>query len=234
MDICELAIGDLGLRLHEDPAPLPAVGHRTGVRDVHLTPLVHVHLAGVTFHPLTHHPIQHRATVITEGGPQVSAGFERVLAPGTSARLLLRASTGSSNRLMAPLVNRKMAPLAPVALFAHPPEEAAALAAEGGLPEDVGSEFVPFHLVHLLLPQRSFAGQGTVGHGPSRTLLASVGEQEGRTRWAQAAGGGLGEESRRGTGRGGAADPGRVGPEGHGAEREGWAAYRLAGRPGAQ
>lgn len=224
--ICELVIGDLSLQV--DRAPLPSVGHLAGVRDVHLTSLVHVHMAGVTFHPLTHQPVQHGATVITEGGPSVSAGFERVLAPGViRARSLIRTFTRSSNRLMAPLVDREMAPLALVALFANPPDEVAALAAEGGLPEDVGGEFVVFHLVHFLPPQRPSVGRGTVSHGPSRTLLAWVGEQEG----GRTEGAGRRQRSTQGV----AARYRLRAPAG--SDRSGtgaWAAHRLSRRPGAQ
>lgn len=66
------------------------------------------------------------------------------------------------------------------------------MAAEGGLLEEAGDEFVVLHLVHVLLPQRPFAGEavghvlrrrGVVGrvnvsHGPPQPPLASAGEQQ--------------------------------------------------------
>lgn len=75
---------------------------------------------------------------------------------------------------------------------AHLPDEVGAVAAEGGLLEEAGDEFVVLHLVHVLLPQRPFAGEavghvlrrrGVVGrvnvsHGPPQPPLASAGEQQ--------------------------------------------------------
>ena len=87
---------------------------------------------------------------------------------------------------------------------AHLPDEVGAVAAEGGLLEEAGDEFVVLHLVHILLSQRPFAGEtighvlrrrGVVGrenvsHGPPQPPLASAGEQQpGRAGWAGAGGG---------------------------------------------
>lgn len=52
----ELFIGDLSLQV--DPAPLLCVVHPTEAGDIDHTLLVHVHITGVTFHPLMDKSIQ--------------------------------------------------------------------------------------------------------------------------------------------------------------------------------
>ena len=45
------------------------------------------------------------------------------------------------------------------------PDEVCAVAAEGGLLEEARDEFVVLHLVHVLLPQRAFAGEAVRERG---------------------------------------------------------------------
>lgn len=172
-------------------APLLGVVHLTGAGDLRLTPPVHIHRAGLTSHPLADQAVQQRPTVLAEGGPPVAVDFKLVLVLGViGVGPLACAPTGKSHKLVAPLVNRKAAELALVALLPKPPDEAGAVAAEGGLLEQLRGEPVALHLVHFLLsPSAGEAAGGGLGlglgcpgvfHGPSSLgqPVGSAGEQQ--------------------------------------------------------
>lgn len=155
-------------------APLLSVVHPTEAGDLGLASPVHIHRAGLTLHPLTEKAVQQGPTVLTEGGPSVTVDFKLVLVLGVrGVGPLACAPTGKSNKFVAPLVDHKAAQLALVALLPKPPDEAGAVAAEGGLLEEVGGESVVLHLVHFL--RRPLAGEAAGGglglglrrHGPS-------------------------------------------------------------------
>lgn len=79
--------------------------------------------------------------------------FKLVLTSGViSVRPFICTRTRESDKFMAPLVNNKTANLALETLFPKPPDEVSAMAAEGGLLEEAGDEFVVLDFMHVLLP----------------------------------------------------------------------------------
>ena len=83
---------------------------------------------------------------------------------------------------------------------AHPPDEVGAVAAEGGLLEEARDEAVVLHLVHVLLPQRPFAGEA-VGHVLRRRRLGGREDVSHGPSPPPAAGGAGGGRGRPGAGR---------------------------------
>lgn len=104
--------------------------------------------------------------MVTKCWASICVNFEFVLASGIiSVRPFVSPRTCKGNKFMAPLVNHKAANLALKSLFSKPPDEVGAVAAEGGLLEEAGDEFVVPHLVDVLLPESPFAGEALGGVG---------------------------------------------------------------------
>jgi len=139
-----------------------------------------------------------------------------VFAPGViGGWAFVGAWAGEGDKLMAPLVHHKTADLeglikktgskwnslALESLLPETPDEVGAVAAEGGLLEEAGGEFVVLHLVHVLLPEGAFAGEA---HG----ALLALARRRPRSRVSHLA---RGEREPKGAGPG-AAGPRAAGP----------------------
>lgn len=113
--------------------------------------------------------VQHRATMVAEGGRQVAENLPFVMrGHGVRISTFICSRTGEGHVLVASFVNNETAYLTLVALLPETPNKILAVAAEGGLLEESRHEAVILDHVNVLLFQSTLATSEFFSEGRTR------------------------------------------------------------------